>query len=181
MMRGEILRKDVRFPSPCGDVVLKFKYVEVTSDKMRVSVPLRGCGFKIIFVTHEELSSLMVSVPLRGCGFKILAAGSLAVPASKWHFAARMCFPSFLRRRCVLKTFAKVAALSAARISFLSIAHCPSFCNPSTPLYAKGSTDKFSTAILTHLFCPHCAHDPPHSFGYASGLPPCSDEKSTPI
>ena len=41
----------------------------------------------------------------------------------------------------------------------------------------KGSTDKFSTAILTHLFCPHCALDPPHSFCYASGLPPCSDEK----
>jgi len=78
-----------------------------------------------------------VSVPLRGCGFKILAAGSLALPGSKWHFAARMCFPSFLHRQCVLKTFAKVAALSAARISFLSIAHCPSFCNPSTPLDAK--------------------------------------------
>ena len=41
----------------------------------------------------------------------------------------------------------------------------------------KGSTDKFSRAILTHLFCPHFALDPPHSFGYASGLPPCSDEK----
>ena len=41
----------------------------------------------------------------------------------------------------------------------------------------KGSTDKFSTIILTHLFCLHCALDPPHSFDYASGLPPCSDEK----
>nr|WP_325190195.1 hypothetical protein [uncultured Selenomonas sp.] len=40
-----------------------------------------------------------------------------------------------------------------------------------------GSTDKFSHAILAHLFCPHFARDPPHSFGYASGLPPCSDEK----
>ena len=44
-----------------------------------------------------------------------------------------------------------------------------------------GSTDKFSTAILAHLFCPLFARDPPHSFGYASGLPPQSDEKSTPI
>ena len=146
-----------KFPSPCGDVVLKCR--------------------KEVFMNFKGF----VSVPFRGCGFKILAAGSLAVPGSKWHFAARMCFPSFLHRQCVLKTFAKVAALSAARISFLSIAHCPSFCNPSTPLDAKGSTDKFSTAILTHLFCPHCALDPPHSFGYASGLPPCSDEKSTPI
>ena len=41
----------------------------------------------------------------------------------------------------------------------------------------KGSTDKFSTAILAHLFCPLFALDPPHSFGYASGLPPQSDEK----
>ena len=40
-----------------------------------------------------------------------------------------------------------------------------------------GSTDKFSTIILAHLFCPLFALDPPHSFGYASGLPPCSDEK----
>ena len=40
-----------------------------------------------------------------------------------------------------------------------------------------GSTDKFSTAILAHLFCPLFARDPPHSFGYASGLPPPSDEK----
>ena len=40
-----------------------------------------------------------------------------------------------------------------------------------------GSTDKFSHAILAQLFCPNCARDPPHSFGYASGLPPQSDEK----
>ena len=40
-----------------------------------------------------------------------------------------------------------------------------------------GSTNKFSTAILAHLFCPLFALDPPHSFGYASGLPPQSDEK----
>ena len=40
-----------------------------------------------------------------------------------------------------------------------------------------GSTDKFSTVILAHLFCPHFALDPPHSPRYASGLPPSSDEK----
>ena len=40
-----------------------------------------------------------------------------------------------------------------------------------------GLTPAKLRAILTHLFCPHCALDPPHSFGYASGLPPCSDEK----
>ena len=40
-----------------------------------------------------------------------------------------------------------------------------------------GSPDKFSTIILAHLFCPLFALDPPHSFGYASGLPPQSDEK----
>jgi len=42
---------------------------------------------------------------------------------------------------------------------------------------AWGSTDKFSTAILAHLFCPLFARDPPHSFGYASGSPPQLDEK----
>ena len=44
-------------------------------------------------------------------------------------------------------------------------------------LVIEGSTDKFSHTILTHLFRPHCALDPPHSFCYASGLPSCSDEK----
>jgi len=40
-----------------------------------------------------------------------------------------------------------------------------------------GSTDKFSTAILAHLFARTSSENPPHSFGYASGFPPCSDEK----
>ena len=40
-----------------------------------------------------------------------------------------------------------------------------------------GSTNKFSTAILAHLFCPLFARDPPHSFGYVEDLPPQSDEK----
>ena len=40
-----------------------------------------------------------------------------------------------------------------------------------------GTTDKFSRAILAYLFCPHYARDPPHSFSYASGLLPQSDEK----
>jgi len=37
--------------------------------------------------------------------------------------------------------------------------------------------DDISHAILTHLFCPFLSANPPHSFGYASGLPPQSDEK----
>ena len=39
------------FPSPCGDVVLKFEFE--ADGRMRigmVSVPLRGCGFEIIFM-----------------------------------------------------------------------------------------------------------------------------------
>ena len=40
-----------------------------------------------------------------------------------------------------------------------------------------GSTDEFSAAILTHLFRPYFALDPPHSYCYASGLPPCLDKK----
>ena len=43
-----------------------------------------------------------VSVPLRGCGFKILALGSLALRGSIYRFAARMCLPSFFVRQYVL-------------------------------------------------------------------------------
>ena len=40
-----------------------------------------------------------------------------------------------------------------------------------------GSTGKFSNVILVHLFS-HISFSPtPHSFGYASGLLPQSDEK----
>ena len=37
-----------------------------------VSVPLRGCGFKIYFSLLWVGDVRHVSVPLRGCGFKIL-------------------------------------------------------------------------------------------------------------
>ena len=83
-----------RFPSPCGDMVLKLKefadFAEVLTD---------------------------VSVPLRGYGFEILAAGCLAVSGSICRFAARMRSPSFSQRNCVLKTAVCLVALSAAGIS----------------------------------------------------------------
>jgi len=40
-----------------------------------------------------------------------------------------------------------------------------------------GSTDKFSTIILTHLFCPHFGGKSSTEHHSASGFPPCSDEK----
>ena len=59
------------FPSPYGDMVLK--YLLRRSDpkeNLIVSVPLRGYGFEIVFslgLNKEE----KVSVPLRGYGFEI--------------------------------------------------------------------------------------------------------------
>ena len=41
----------------------------------------------------------------------------------------------------------------------------------------KGSTDKFSTAILAHLFCPLFVGKSSTEHHSASGLPPQSDEK----
>ena len=51
----EIMRRDsifthytYSFPSPCGDVVLKyFREEEPIQEEDIVSVPLRGCGFEI--------------------------------------------------------------------------------------------------------------------------------------
>ena len=42
---------------------------------------------------------------------------------------------------------------------------------------AKGSTDKFSAIILTHLFCPLFVGKSSTEHHSASGLPPQSDEK----
>ena len=40
-----------------------------------------------------------------------------------------------------------------------------------------GSTDKFSTIILTHLFFPYFGGKSSTEHHSASGFPPCSDEK----
>ena len=37
-----------------------------------VSVPLRGCGFKILALRDRIHTDASVSVPLRGCGFKMI-------------------------------------------------------------------------------------------------------------
>ena len=57
------------FPSPCGDVVLKLNVmVRDVEDIMIVSVPLRGCGFKIwtLVLSKGEDSSFR---PLAGMWF----------------------------------------------------------------------------------------------------------------
>ena len=38
------------FPSPCGDVVLKFARKIRVRTRIVVSVPLRGCGFEIVCI-----------------------------------------------------------------------------------------------------------------------------------
>ena len=45
----------VVFPSPCGDMVLKYDTIKkIVLDLVEVSVPLRGCGFEIINGEHKE-------------------------------------------------------------------------------------------------------------------------------
>ena len=56
----------MKFPSPCGDVVLKSQFMQI------------------------PLFMYQVSVPLRGCGFEILASESLVPRGSEWRFAARI-------------------------------------------------------------------------------------------
>ena len=48
---------------------------------------------------------------------------------------------------------------------------------PSTASFTLGSTDKFGTTILTHLFCPHFGGKSSTEHHSASGFPPRSDEK----
>ena len=64
---------DILFPSPCGDVVLKYRTLRTYRRvHHEVSVPLRGCGFEILPPSClEQYASTSVSVPLRGCGFEI--------------------------------------------------------------------------------------------------------------
>ena len=63
------------FPSPCGDVVLKFSLFKRKEDDFYdVSVPLRGCGFEML-LSPLCMVDRIVSVPLRGCGFEIFSLG----------------------------------------------------------------------------------------------------------
>ena len=59
------------FPSPCGDVVLKYLGAEKMSEWVgeQVSVPLRGCGFEINY--EQVIRGLMANSfrPLAGMWF----------------------------------------------------------------------------------------------------------------
>ena len=60
------------FPSPCGDMVLKFLKEETIPWRfVIVSVPLRGYGFEMARWYKRTLPIHIVSVPLRGYGFEI--------------------------------------------------------------------------------------------------------------
>ena len=62
----------LKFPSPCGDVVLKL--IVFHSERRRVPCsfrPLAGMWFWNHPEDVAEAALLMVSVPLRGCGFEI--------------------------------------------------------------------------------------------------------------
>ena len=60
-----------KFPSPCGDMVLKSSDVKLHEFLYKVSVPLRGYGFEIRRIPLQTTLSQPVSVPLRGYGFEI--------------------------------------------------------------------------------------------------------------
>ena len=62
-------RYEAPFPSPCGDVVLKFiKEAMMAAAQTSVSVPLRGCGFEMI---KEALEATAINCfrPLAGMWF----------------------------------------------------------------------------------------------------------------
>ena len=68
-LRGRSIRSDGQFPSPCGDVVLKFISSAALHSDLRVSVPLRGCGFKIHDLCSASSLSDMFPSP---CGDVVL-------------------------------------------------------------------------------------------------------------
>ena len=83
------------FPSPCGDVVLKYHCCWVVSIRnFKVSVPLRGCGFKIL-TSCGTGSSAMFPSP---CGDVVLKSLRLE---------ALLCLVQngTLRRGCVSPPF----------------------------------------------------------------------------
>ena len=67
-----------QFPSPYGDMVLKYcGKIAVSSIVRVVSVPLRGYGFEIFFEKIVKGADFgTVSVPLRGYGFEITVRSS---------------------------------------------------------------------------------------------------------
>ena len=59
----------MKFPSPCGDMVLKSRELLCSIERMLVSVPLRGYGFEIdILVADYNMSGTFPSP----CGDMVL-------------------------------------------------------------------------------------------------------------
>ena len=81
------------FPSPCGDVVLKLCMgFPRFGTPVHVSVPLRGCGFEISFSCTDCEKECVVSVPLRGCGFEIIYFYTFTTPLPRFRPLAGMWF-----------------------------------------------------------------------------------------
>ena len=73
---GGILLGMKKFPSPCGDVVLKLVFRVRTHDLSEVSVPLRGCGFEISALTMDSATFSLFPSP---CGDVVLKSSGLAL------------------------------------------------------------------------------------------------------
>ena len=76
-----------KFPSPCGDVVLKFIMPFLTSFISNVSVPLRGCGFEIL--RRCLVFDFRKGVFPSPCGDVVLKSNEYV-----WTVSVRLAFPS---------------------------------------------------------------------------------------
>ena len=84
----------VRFPSPCGDVVLKFLFIPTSwKSRRRGFRPLAGMWFWNYWkeIVYEQICRV-VSVPLRGCGFEISLKRCMTVSFRSFRPLAGMWF-----------------------------------------------------------------------------------------
>ena len=95
-------------PSPCGDVVLKFRHLANTCMWAgEVSVPLRGCGFEMFYMNDSMSNEFFGFRPLAGmCSIRLprrnggggercepVGALTADVTFSRWRYADRSRSP----------------------------------------------------------------------------------------
>ena len=61
----------MKFPSPCGDMVLKSRELLCSIERMLVSVPLRGYGFEIMVKADNHAKTCCDTFP-SPCGDMVL-------------------------------------------------------------------------------------------------------------
>ena len=76
-MDTELREKGIWFPSPCGDVVLKSDKYNRLHFMPKFPSPYGDMGLKLHLEWFPECKFCNVSVPLRGCGFEIVFAADV--------------------------------------------------------------------------------------------------------